>query len=400
MEKDLPMALAVTQFNSRAVPVLGYVSQLAHPPHNIIRTELTSILQALSLAGNSMNTNAAYSLKIFLGLESVRPPIYMEACMLRAAFKTFDGYMRMHDDPAETAFLNSDCSNALSTIIPPGWDSSAFCTNLRDASRFRNLRYAHKCVAPLSKSVYEWKAGLGGKSLQKKFYTNICNSMLEPWVALINDKLKVLNAVEGLPGNIFTNEHFLEFSRDLKMLPSTMKSCLFKTLINSWYTSHRMHENELLPCIFGCDSEGDNLSHYLSCDPMWTLAASASSLPAVFLSLAPLARLCLLNRSPLGLKLLSVVFRGYHALKMGHRNLVEYCVRSGNFDEIILLALRIFADLWRHTCAEAQRPTPVAKAKTKARARAKARSHIQSARDSARPAVDTDAANTYSWWIA
>ena len=81
---------------------------------------------------------------------------------------------------------------------------------------------------------------------------------------------------------------------------------------------------------------------------MWTLAASASALPSAFLLLAPLDRLCLLNRSPLGLKLLSVVFRGYHALKMGHRTLVDHCISTGNFDEIILLALRIFADLWRH----------------------------------------------------
>jgi hypothetical protein len=29
-------------------------------------------------------------------------------------------------------------------------------------------------------------------------------------------KLKVLIAVEGLPGNMFTNEHFLELGRDLK----------------------------------------------------------------------------------------------------------------------------------------------------------------------------------------
>ena len=109
----------------------------------------------------------------------------------------------MHDDVAETAVINSNCGNAVSTIIPPGWDSSAFCTNLRDASRFHNLRYAHKCVAPLSKSVYEWKAGVGGKSLQKKLYKSINNNMLEPWVALINDKLQVLIAVEGLPGNIY-----------------------------------------------------------------------------------------------------------------------------------------------------------------------------------------------------
>ena len=91
----------------------------------------------------------------------------MEACMLRAAFKTFDGYVWMHDDLAETAFLNSDCGNALSTI-PPGWDSRVCCTNLRDASQFHNLRYAHN-VDLLSKSVHEWKAGVGGKSLQNFF---------------------------------------------------------------------------------------------------------------------------------------------------------------------------------------------------------------------------------------
>ena len=37
-----------------------------YPPRNIIRTELTGILQALRLAGSSMNTDAAYNLKIFL----------------------------------------------------------------------------------------------------------------------------------------------------------------------------------------------------------------------------------------------------------------------------------------------------------------------------------------------
>ena len=174
------------------------------------------------------------------------------------------------------------------------------------------------------------------------------NNILDPWISIINDKLKVLSAVEGLPENSFTNEHFREFSRDLIKLPSSIKTCFFKTLLNSWYTSRRMHETVLLPCIFGCDSEDDDLRHYLSCDPMWTLAASASALPSAFLLLAPLDRLCLLNRSPLGLKLLSVVFRGYHALKMGHRTLVDHCISTGNFDEIILLALRIFADLWRH----------------------------------------------------
>ena len=114
-----------------------------------------------------------------------------------------------------------------------------------------------------------------------------------------------------------------------------------------------LHAIVLLPCIFGFDSEDDeddddDLRHYLSCDPIWTLAASASAIPSAFLLLAPLDRLCLLNRSQLGLKLLSMVFRSYHALKMGHRTVFDHCISTGNFDEITLLALRIFSNLRRH----------------------------------------------------
>ena len=113
-----------------------------------------------------------------------------------------------------------------------------------------------------------------------------------------------------------------------------------------------MLETVLLPCIFRYDSEDDDLRHYLSCDPMWKMAASASALPSAFLLLAPFGRLCLLNRSPLGLRLRSMVFRGYHPLKMCHRNLVEYCIRTDNFDERFLLALSVSEDLWSHLCVE------------------------------------------------
>ena len=108
-----------------------------------------------------------------------------------------------------------------------------------------------------------------------------------------------------------------------------------------------MHEPVLLPYIFGCDSEDDDLCHYLTCDPLWTLAASASSLPIDFLSLSSLERPCLLNKSIHGLRLSSVVY-SYHALRLGHGKLVEYCIRTCDFEEIILLAMRIFAGLWRN----------------------------------------------------
>jgi hypothetical protein len=98
--------MTIRRFNSKAVPVLGYVSQFVPPPRSIVRTELTSILQALKLAGNSMPADAAYNLKVWFGVDPIRPSVYMEASMLRAAFKTFEGYEAMHKILGEMALLN------------------------------------------------------------------------------------------------------------------------------------------------------------------------------------------------------------------------------------------------------------------------------------------------------
>jgi len=135
---------------------------------------------------------------------------------------------------------------------------------------------------------------------------------------------------------------------------------------------------------------------------MWTCAVTASSLSPDFLALSPMQRLCIVSHDVDGLRLLGVVYRGNHSLRLGHRYLIGRCVASEDFTEIILLFIHLCGDAWRHISGEThisrQRPTPIAKAKTKAKARAKARSHLQSARDSARPAAD--AANVYSWWLA
>ena len=107
-----------------------------------------------------------------------------------------------------------------------------------------------------------------------------------------------------------------------------------------------MGEVPCLPCIFGCEHKEDNLKHYLRCEPLWTLAVSACGLPLSFLSLPPLDRLCIVNKSATGLKLLSVVFRGYHALKLGHRSLIDSCVASNVFDEVLLILPKLCRELW------------------------------------------------------
>ena len=134
----------------------------------------------------------------------------------------------------------------------------------------------------------------------------------------------------------------------LKSCPQSVKTCFLKTIINSWSTSHRMGESEFLPCIFGCSGCEDNLKHYLWCDPLWTLAASACGLPSCFLSLPPIDRLCLWNKSTYGLKLLRVVYSVYHTVKLGHREFISYCTANNNFEVIHDLVITISKEIWAH----------------------------------------------------
>jgi len=354
--EDLPLKMAISRFSYSAVPVLGYVAQLVPPPHNIVRTELTGILQALKLAGNSMSADAAFSLKDWFGVNPVRPSVYMDASLLRAAFKTFQGYEAMHKELEELAPLCLSLSQAGVTITPPGWDSDAFCSNLYNASRFEGMKTASNSQAPikhsLSSALKLWQRararGQNGGSLQKRFYVVLENSISNGWISLLNNKLGVFLDSEGGPPTPFTNSHLQEFIKSFKSCPTSIQTSVFKTLINSWSTTCRYHEVVLWPCIFGCNDCKDELKHYLSCPPMWALAVSAASLPSAFLSFSPCDRLCLFSNSVCGMRLLAVASRGYHALKFGHREVIERCIANQDFAELNLIFTRVCSDVWRH----------------------------------------------------
>ena len=164
----------------------------------------------------------------------------------------------------------------------------------------------------------------------------------------INGKLIVLGASQGPEGFVLTDSMWCDLCRVIKKSTSVVQTCFLKTVINSWYTSHRMPEVLKLPCIFGCVDCEDNLKHYLGCEPLWTLAASACGLPPSFLSLPPLERLCIVNKSVTGLKLLSVVFRGHHAPKFGQRSLIDRCIASGVFDDCLLLFIKFCIEYWSY----------------------------------------------------
>ncbi len=86
---------------------------------------------------------------------------------------------------------------------------------------------------------------------------------------------------------------------------------VFKTWVNSWATSYRMHEHVLLPCLFGCPGREDKLMHYVMCPMLFALTTMLTpDAPP-----NPLERIGLINPSQRSALATSAAFAGYHAVR-------------------------------------------------------------------------------------
>ena len=202
-----------------------------------------------------------------------------------------------------------------------------------------------------AKANYEWRSNSRAKSsLQKSIHSCGNNYIISRNVRVpfISCKLGVLGASSGPGDNLLTGDMCSDLCHVIRKSPPQVSTYFLKMVINSWYTSHRLGEVPLLPCFFGCEDKEDNLKHYLTCESLWTLAVSASGLSPSFLSPSPLDRLCIANKPVSGLQLPSVAFRGYHALKLGQRGLIDSCSASSDFDEILFLFVRVCRECWSY----------------------------------------------------
>ena len=117
---------------------------------------------------------------------------------------------------------------------------------------------------------------------------------------------------------------------------------ILKTWSNTWTTSTRMHENDALPCLFGCTMDDrDALDHYLSCLNLWAgiFLAGRGYVPPIrwsFFFEDVWKRLLLVQPSiPAALDLVTA-FLAYHAVK--HENRREVLRMIGDRDAEALRA--------------------------------------------------------------
>ena len=123
-------------------------------------------------------------------------------------------------------------------------------------------------------------------------------------------------------------ERCFSVSRECKVADAIK---VIKTLVNGWATSHRYHEEKLLPCVFGCSGCVDSLKHYMKCP---ALLAFRRFLACGVASEDPLIRRGLTNPSKDTSLLTSCIFSGYHAVR---RDLCEL----GMFFEYTQLVLHL-----------------------------------------------------------
>ena len=86
---------------------------------------------------------------------------------------------------------------------------------------------------------------------------------------------------------------------------------VIKTWLNGWATSHRMHEDPILPCLFGCKDHRDSLPHYVMCPNIYAFQRYLfGDVPS-----DPLDRFGIKNPSIQSMKISSCLFSAYHAVK-------------------------------------------------------------------------------------
>ena len=89
----------------------------------------------------------------------------------------------------------------------------------------------------------------------------------------------------------------------------------WKTICGAWTTSHRMHEEFIKSCVYGCVDCKDTLCHYLECPVLWQLAREVVPLEV---SSRPAYRLSLVSPTKQSLNRLAIAFNLYHNSKNDH----------------------------------------------------------------------------------
>ena len=297
-------------FNTRVVPVASYIAQLLPIPDRFMQIERALLHTVLRLPQNAL-CHADFFHIHEIGGPSLRSfNAASVAALMRSAIRTIPGWKFWITQLADAAqnFLPLELfvRDYLSTSA---WDSPPIAVNLREA--FNGLpNHPHWSLGNSDILSKLHCSELGKQCVQKQIYKE-----------LISRKFgnKINNTSEKRLTTLF-HPYELDFQKSI-LLPECwciLRKCrvsdavkVIKGWCNGWATSRRYHEDILLPCLFGCYSCQDDMSHYLCCPHLFALW----SFLALPVSCDPLVRWGLIAPNHNCILQIACAFSGYHAVR-------------------------------------------------------------------------------------
>ena len=165
------------------------------------------------------------------------------------------------------------------------WDSPAYALNLQNAfegfigdkkfggaGKTMTRKYANENGGVVPNPGGHYFMNLQG--LQTKIHNTMMRSVFPG-----SSESKLQNSIAKRCDIVFKcfsidHEHDVEIDNAVSLLGKMSSPCalkVIKTWMNGWATSARMHEEVVLECVLGCQSEGDCLSHYVCCPHLFAM---------------------------------------------------------------------------------------------------------------------------------
>ena len=251
-----PPVVSILEYNCQCMSVLSYVAQLAMPPPDLHRKELATMTKVLHLPPSSLTRDAVIDLENVglprvLGIEA-----NAAAIRLRTALKTIPGWQTMHgqlidawesEAPLSYAFIGEQ----INYTVPP-FDYPPFVRNLFHA------------VSQATNDETTFTASTAYPQVVRRFHA------LPAVVPLMQQRL-----AKHFPASRWHLADFARFDATLKRGGGHLALSTIRACIGSWCTSHRMREQRILLCLFGCpDPAQDSHFHYMECPILWHLIDS------------------------------------------------------------------------------------------------------------------------------
>ena len=266
----MPTAAAITAYNSKAITLLSYVAQLEPPPASIGAKEMHTVNSLLRVPPQTFSRAAAFNLEHYGGVQILCINAFADICMMRTALKTLSGFESTFNMLRERWSVEAPLGVAfrgdLIGYTHPPFFHPPLVFNLHLA--VRKLNTCPGLAKAGRAAFHQLGESKGGyRATPADLYSSVLKMHfhLPALPALTKERLTKL-----FPDVQWGRCAFDTYFELLKQAKGFRAMASIKSVLGAWCTSSRMHEPNILPCLFGCPCPAvDTFTHYVQCPCLW-----------------------------------------------------------------------------------------------------------------------------------